>query len=208
MWTFYFGPNPISLASHIALHDAGAEVALRRMDMGAGAHQQGDYAKLNPKLRVPTLVTERGALTETPAILAFVAQRFPEKRLAPLSDPFAFAKFQEFNLYIAATLHVAHAHRMRGHRWVDAGDADAIRAMRAKVPESVGACFRYIEETYLDGPFVLGAEYTLADPYLLTVARWMEGDGLDVADFPKVASHRTMMLERETVQRALAEEAG
>ena len=97
MWTFYFGANTISLASHIALHDAGVAVDLRRMDMAAGAHTRGDYAKLNPKGRVPTLVTETGALTETPAILSFIAQSFPEMALAPM-DTFGFAKFQEFNL--------------------------------------------------------------------------------------------------------------
>ena len=208
MWDFYYGEGTIALAAHIALHDAGATFRAHRLDMKTGAHTTGDYARLNPKLRVPTLVTEQGALTETPAILAFIADSFPEAGLAPLDDRFAFAKLQEFHLYIAATLHVAHAHRMRGHRWVDAQDSHAIEAMRAFVPQSVGACFDYVEQTYLTGPFVMGDSYTTADPYLFTVARWMEADGLDPADYPKIAAHRTMMAERPSVQAALAAEAG
>jgi hypothetical protein len=64
-------------------------------------------------------VTDRGILTESPAMLAFIAQSFPQARLAPFDDPFAFAQVQAFNSYLCSTLHVAHAHRMRGHRWAD-----------------------------------------------------------------------------------------
>jgi glutathione S-transferase len=68
---------------------------------------------------VPALVTDDGILTETPAILAYLAQRFPQAKLAPLDDPFAFAMVQAFNSYLCSTVHVAHAHRMRGTRWAD-----------------------------------------------------------------------------------------
>ena len=60
-----------------------------------------------------------GVLTETPAILTFVAQSFPAAKLAPLEDPFAFARVQSFNSYLCATVHVAHSHRMRGYRWAE-----------------------------------------------------------------------------------------
>ena len=62
-------------------------------------------------------------------------------RLAPLEDPFGFAQVQAFNSYLCSSLHVAHAHRMRGHRWVDADDTASIAAMQRKVPESVGGAF-------------------------------------------------------------------
>ena len=88
---------------------------------------------------MPASVTDRGALTETPAMLAYVAQSFPQARLAPLTDPFAFAQVQAFNSYLCSTVHVAHAHRMRGQRRAD--DPAAIAEMQRKVPQSVGACF-------------------------------------------------------------------
>ena len=65
---------------------------------------------VNPKGRVPAMSTARGILTETPAILAYVAQSFPQARLAPLDDPFAFAQLQAFNSFLCSGLHVAHAH--------------------------------------------------------------------------------------------------
>ncbi len=206
MLEFFFAPDTCALASHIALKDAGAEIRLRRIDFGKAEQRSPDYLKVNPKGRVPALVTERGILTETPAILAYIAQSFPAAGLAPLDDAFAFAQVQAFNSYLCSTLHVAHAHRMRGHRWVDAADAEAIAAMQRKVPESVAACYAYIEEQVFAGPFVMGESYSIADPYLFTLAQWMEGDGVDPRGFPKLATHRQMMRSRPMVQGALRAE--
>ena len=205
MLELYYAPETCALATHIALADAGADYRLHRIDFGKEEQRSAAYLAVNPKGRVPALVTARGILTETPAMLAFVAQSHPEAGLAPLDDPFAFAQLQAFNSYLCATLHVAHAHRMRGHRWAD--EPEAIAAMQRKVPESVGACWAYVEEEALAGPFVLGETYSIADPYLFTLAQWMEGDGVDPGRFPKVAAHRAMMRERPTVQAALGAEA-
>jgi len=203
MWDFYYAPETISLASHIALLDAGAKIRLHRLDLSAREHQIGDYAKLNPKLRVPTLVTPDGALTETPAILAFIAQSFPDAQLAP-TEPYKFAKLLEFCAYIASTVHVAHAHRMRGHRWVDSANTEAIDAMKAKVPDSVTTAFKHIEDSAIFAPFVMGDTYTVADPYLFTVSRWLKSDGVVPGALPKIETHREMMLQRATVQQAMA----
>jgi glutathione S-transferase len=134
--------------------------------------------RINPKGRVPALVTDRGILTESPAMLAFIAQSFPQARLAPLDDAFAFAQVQAFNLYLCATRHVAHAHRMRGHRWAD--NPGAIAAMQRKVPETVGACYDLIERDMLEGPWAMGDSYSICDPYLFTFAQWLEDDGVDM----------------------------
>lgn len=170
MWDFYYAPGTISLASHIALLDAGVTFRLHRLDFTKSEHQKGEYAKLNPKLRVPALVTENGVITETPAILTFIAQSFPEANLAP-TDPFEFAKLQELLSYIASTLHVSHAHRMRGYRWVDPNDTQSMDAMKAKVPQNMTDGFAYLAESYSFAPFVMGDTYSLADAYLYTVER-------------------------------------
>ena len=206
MYTLYYSPGACSLASHIALEEAGAAFEARRVDFDAGGQRAPAYLAVNPKGRVPSLVTPRGVLTETPAILAFVAQSHPEAGLAPAGDPFAFAELQAFASYLCATVHVAHAHRGRGHRWAD--DPDAIEAMRRKVPETVAACFQAIEDGMFRGPWAMGADYTVADPYLFTVARWLERDNVDIARFPAVAAHFAAMSARPAVARALAREAG
>ena len=206
MLKLYFTPHTCSLATHIALIDAGASYELVHIDFETRQQQSAAYLAVNPKARVPALVTERGILTETPAMLAYVAQSFPAAKLAPMDDPFAFAVIQAFNSYLCSTLHVAHAHRMRGYRW--ASEESSFADMRRKVPEAVGSCFALIEREMLKGPWVAGADYTIADPYLFTLAQWMEKDGVDPARFPKVADHRQRMSERANVRRAIAEELG
>ncbi len=162
--------------------------------------------RINPKARVPSLVTPLGVLTETPAILAFVAQQYPAARLAPLDDPWAFARLQSFNSYLCSTVHIAHAHRMRGYRWAD--DPAAIEAMQKKVPQSVGECFDLIEREMLEGPWVMGEQYTVCDMYLFTLSQWLEGDSVDIGRLPKVADHRRRMSDDPVVAKVLAVELG
>lgn len=203
MFKLYYSPGACSLASHIALVDSGAPYELQRVDFGKGEQRQPDYLAINAKGRVPVLATPQGRLTETPAILAFIAQSYPQKKLAP-SDPFAFAETQAFNSYLCSTVHVAHAHRMRGHRW--ATEESSFEDMRRMIPKSVGDAFALIETQMLRGPWVMGETYTIADPYLFTVSLWLDGDGVDVSKLPRVMEHRARMGELASVKRALSEE--
>jgi glutathione S-transferase len=202
--TLYYAPHTCALATHIVLEEVGADYALERVDFSRNGQRDPEYLAINPKGRVPSLVTQRGVLTETPAMLVYVAQRFPDAGLAPIDDPFVFAQIQAFNAYLCATLHVAHAHRMRGHRWAD--DEATFEAMRRAVPRSVGGCFDLVEANMLKGPWVMGEAYTICDPYLFTLAQWLEADGVDPARIPKVIEHRRRVSERPAVQRAIAQE--
>ncbi len=194
-----------SLASAIALEEAGAAYELVVMDTRAGDQRKPEYLAVNPKGRVPALVTEHGILTETPAILAFVAQRFPAANLAPRDDPYAFAQAQAFNSYLCSTVHVAHAHKHRGYRWTD--DAAAQAAMTAAVPKNEIACFQLIEDEMLAGPFVLGEAFSICDAYLFTLTGWLEGDGVDRRQFPKVSALYDRVGARPAVRKVLAQEA-
>ena len=204
MIKLFYAPHTCALASHIALEEVGANYELARIDFESNGQRKPEYLAINPKGRVPTMVTERGILTETPAILVYIAQSFPQARLAPVEDPFAFAQIQEFNSYLCATAHVAHAHRMRGHRWVD--DAAAIAAMQRKVPHNVSECFGLIERNMLRGPWVMGDSYSICDAYLFTLAQWLEADGVDLAGLPRVSEHRHMVSQRPATKRAIAAE--
>lgn len=204
MLKLYYAPGTCALASHISLEEAGAAYEAVRLNFADGEQRKPGYLAVNSKGRVPALVTDRGVLTETPAILAFIAQSFPAARLAPLDDAFAFAQAQAFNSYLCSTVHVAHAHRLRGSRWAD--DEAAIEAMKKKVPQSVGECFELIEREMIAGPWVMGNDYTICDTYLFTIARWLESDGVDIRRFPKVNDHHTRMEARPAVKRALSQQ--
>jgi glutathione S-transferase len=204
MLKLYYAPGTCALASHIALQEAGAAYTTERLDFKSNQQNSPEYLAINPKGRVPSLVTDRGILTETPAMLAFIAQSFPQAKLAPFDDAFAFAQVQAFNSYLCSTVHVAHAHKGRGYRW--AADEASFADMKRVVPRSVGAGFALIERSMLKGPWVMGETYTICDPYLFTLAGWLEGDSVDLSALPKVADHRKRMSERPAVQKVLAEE--
>lgn len=205
MLKLYMTPGTCAQASHIALREADAEFEIRRVDFATAEQRQQDFLRVNPKGRVPALATERGILTETPAILTWIAQQYPDQQLCPADDPFRFAEMQSFLSYLCATVHPAHAHSRRGERWAD--DPAAIAEMQRKAPQVFAACFEMIEIHYLTGPWVLGDDYCVADPYLFTISQWLPGHGIDVADYPKVADHQQRMLQRPAVQAAMAAEA-
>ena len=204
MYTLYYAPNTCALASHIALEQAGAEYQTVRVDFSKIEQRSPDYLGINRKGRVPALVTDRGILTETPAILMYICQCFPEAGLAPLEDAYALAQLNAFNSYLCSTVHVAHAHRMRGYRWAD--DPVAIAAMQKKVPQSVAEAFALIESELFQGPWVMGERYSVSDIYLFTLAQWLEADGVDPARQPKIAGHRRRMAQHPVVSRIVASE--
>ncbi len=204
MLKLYYAPETCALASHIALEQVGAEYQSIRVNFSKNEEISPEYLGMNPKGRVPALVTDRGVLTETPAILQFICQSYPDAGLAPLDNFFETARMNAFNSYLCSTVHVAHAHRLRGNRWAD--DPLAIAAMQKKVPQSVGDSFALIESGFR-GPWVLGDRYSISDIYLFTLARWLEADGVDPENFPKIADHRRRMHQHPVVAKIVAAEA-
>ena len=203
MLKLYYCPGTIALAVQISLEEAGAEFEPVFVNLRADEQRGPDYLAINPKARVPALVTDQGILTEAPAILSYIAMTYPQARLAPLDDPFAFAAVQSFNTYLCSAVHVAAAHHHRGYRWAD--DPVALADMRRRAPLNVIEHFKLIEEEYLNGPFVMGEAFTICDPYLYTLSGWLERDRIDRDQFPKVSAHFDRMGKRPSVRKVLAD---
>lgn len=196
----YYAPNSIALVSLIALEETGAAYAPVLLNFAAAEQKGSTYLAINPKGRVPSLIIGDAVLTETVAILFYLGQTFPTAKLLP-NDPLSIARVQELNAYLASTVHVSHAHRMRGARWSD--DPAVIEAMKLKVAQNMGDHFAYLESRF-DGPWAMGAVYSVADPYLFVLSGWLARDGVDITRFPKIAAHHARMLNRPAVQHALA----
>lgn len=203
-WTLYHAPFTCAQAVHIALLEAGAAFDVQWLDLQQQHQRTPDFLRLNPNGRVPALATPQGVLTEVQALLLFVAQRYPEAGLAPLSNPFELARLQSLHSYLASTVHVAHAHQRRGSRWAD--EPEAIAAMQRKVAHNMTEAFAHLEAHWLTpGPWVLGERYSVGDAYLFTIGQWLASDGVDEQQFPRLLAHRERMLARPAVQQALAQ---
>ena len=202
MLTLYFAPGTIAAAAGIAMNEAQVDYEPRRVDFSSAEQRGSDFLAINPKGRVPALVTSRGVLTETSAILDYVAALNPKAGLVP-DDAFDAARMRSAMTYLASTMHVNHAHGGRGMRWAD--DAASWADMKQKVPQTMTESAAYVEEHIMTGPFVLGEQFSLADPYLFVVSTWLPGDGVDMSQFPKLAAFHAAMWERPSVRMALSD---
>lgn len=199
----YYAPGTISIAVAIALEEAGLAYEPVKVDFASAEQTKPDYIKLNPKGRVPALVLENGTiLTETGALLDYIAAVKPEAGLSPASSEDA-AHMRSVMYYLASTMHVAHAHKMRGSRWAD--QQSSWDDMTAKVPETMTACAAYVESDCLRGDYAVGDAFTIADPYLFVVCNWLAGDGVEVSDFPKITAYLARMEARDSVKAVRAE---
>ncbi|CUH43722.1 glutathione S-transferase family protein [Ruegeria atlantica] len=197
----YYAPHTISIAVAIALEEAGLDYEAVRLDFAEGDQTKPAYKQINPKGRVPALAVDGGILTETGALLEYIATVAPDANLVP-ADPVMAARMREVMYYLASTMHVNHAHKLRGARWAD--KKASWKDMTAKVAQTMTTSCEYIVSNGLRGPFVLGDTVSLADAYLYVVCSWLEGDGVDVSAFPKILAFREAMEARASVQAVRA----
>jgi glutathione S-transferase len=191
------------MVPHIALEEVAAKYERVLVDFRSADQRKPEFLKINPKGRIPVLVTDRGVLTEIPAILGYIARLYPAARLANLEDDFAFAQMQAFHMFIATTIHVTFRQISCPDYFADGAPAAA--ALLAKVPEKSNEHFAIIEAQFADGrPWVHGEHYSASDPYLFVFASYLRrGDRGDPARFPAIMSHWQRVRARPAVQRVL-----
>jgi glutathione S-transferase len=196
----YYSPGSCALTVHIALEEAGASYESQRVHFDRQEQRSPEYLRINPLGRVPVLETPRGVLTEVPAILGYIAAAFPQAALAP-ADAFDLARMHSFNAFVSSSVHVAYAHHARPNRY---SDDEACRATIAS--KAVGTfldLFAMMETRKFVGPWVMGDQYTVADPYLYVMTRWLARMKEDLGRFPGIAAHYARMSARPAVRRAL-----
>jgi glutathione S-transferase len=183
----YFSNGSCSLASHIALEEAGAKFEAQRINLREKEQQRPEYLAVNPKAKVPALAVDGGAITENPAIISYVADTHPQaKLLAPPGD-LARARAQEWLAWCASTVHVSFGPLFR-----DRENADH----RKLVQENLD---RY--DSWLKGTYVLGETFSAADCYTLVFTLWGLGMGFNLG--PKMRASAKALLQRPAVQRAV-----
>ncbi|WP_083545553.1 glutathione S-transferase family protein [Sulfitobacter alexandrii] len=199
MLKLYYTPGTISIAVAITLEEAGLAYETVKVDFASAEQTKPAYLAVNPKGRVPAMTSDDGRImTETGALLEYVAALAPDAGLLP-ADAVTAVHMRGVMYYIASTMHVAHAHKMRGHRWADA--QASFDDMKAKVPQTMRACAEYVEAECLRGDYVCGDALTIADPYLFIVCNWLKGDDVVLSDFPRIEGFLARMEARASVRK-------
>ena len=194
----YFSPLACSMASRIALYEAGGEAEFRRVDTRAGQVAGGGaYEHINPKGLVPALRTDDGqVLTENSAVLQYIADRHPESGLAPAGG-WARSQLQSWLSFISTELHKAVFSLLLSPKAPD----DA----KAYARELAEARFDHLDRS-LQGREHLMDRFTVADAYLAVVLNWAQFVKLDLSRWPAVAAYRDRLAQRPSVARAMREE--
>jgi glutathione S-transferase len=195
----YYSPGASSLAPHIALREAGLAFDLDRVSLKTRKTAgDADYLRVNPKGYVPTLQFEDGAvLTEGAAIMLWIADQVPEKRLAPLPGTMERYHLVEWLSFIGTELHKTFG------ALFDPGAPPASKDFaRGRLDKRLD----YLHKALGDAPFVLGEPFTIADAYLFTVLGWGRLVDIDLARWPKLAAYAGRIGGRPKVLEALKAE--
>lgn len=198
----YYAPDACSLAPHIVLREIGEPFELRKVSVMNGGNLLPEYLAINPKGRVPALLTEGFVLTENPAILAYLGRKHPSAYLLPRTGSQEEARCLEMLAWLSNTVHVSFSQMVRPERFATSEE------VYPKVRESGRAGYQrhlaQIDAHLNNNRFAAGESFTVADPYLLVFFRWGIRHGYDMKNlFPTYWRFVEALYERPSVVLAL-----
>ena len=204
MYQLYYYPGNASFAPHVCLEEAGAPYELVLVDRTVDGHKSPEYMKLNPSGRIPTLIDGDLVLFETAAICLHIADNHPDSGLAPAPATNERSEFHKWLFYLATTIQTElllcfypsrHAVDDAGKDAVKAGASARLADMLDVMDEAVG-----------DGPFLMGDQFTLLDPYLAMLCRWAGFAGNPPRDLPNLDPYLDRVVGHGSVVRAIEQE--
>lgn len=212
-YQLYYSPGACSLASHIALEELEADYEATEVVIADGAHLQPAYLAVNPRARVPSLVIRddggERVLTETTAILVYLAQQYPERELLPLNAgdaPYSLARALEWIGWLGANVHQGTTRSViRPGSFTD--DESAFESVRAKGRERAREAFADIDDRLSRSAWALGDRFSFVDAYLLVFYRWGGKCGFIMRDaFPHFTRAMDAVRARSAVQKVVAQQ--
>lgn len=195
----YFSPGACSLSPHIVLRETGLPFELERVDLKTKTTAAGaDYRQVNPLGYVPALALDDGqVLTEGPAIVQYLADRVPDKKLAPQAGSLERYRLVEWLNFISTELHKGFSPMFNPQA------SDDWKALCRKTLEQR---LDHVAAQLADRDFLLGKNFSVADAYLFTVLGWGKWVGIDIAKWSSLVDYTSRIAGRESVRAALAAE--
>lgn len=197
----YYTPGASSLAAHIILNEINVDFDLVRVDLKTHKTEKGeDYYQVNPKGYVPALEINPGlVLTETVAILPFLAQHDPKQDLIPPSG-LGRAKVLEWVGYLNSELHDAYAVFFTKHKLTDEEKAKGY----AEIDRLLSYIDKYLAESDYD--YLVDDNFGPADAYLFVITNWSKGIQHDLTPYSHINKLREKVAARQSVQIAMRDE--
>jgi glutathione S-transferase len=195
----YYSPGACSLSPHIVLHEAGLPCELVLASTKSHKLQDGtDYYTINPKGSVPLLELDDGErLTEGPAIVQYLADQVPDRKLAPPAGTMARYRLMEWLNFITSELH-----KSFGAFFMPNMPDEAKALYRNRLRQRL----QYVDGQLAGKSYLMGEDFTVADAYLFTVTNWTGATQVDIDDLANIQAFRQRMLARPSVQAAMKHE--
>lgn len=197
----HYKPGACSMAAHITLNEIGVPFDLDKTDTEAGKTEKGDeFRVISPNGYVPALVTASGdVITETPAVLQFLADQAPDTGLAPMNGTLERARLQEVLNFVSSELHKAFGPFFSG--------TDLDLDTRTKSEANVARRIDHIERSLSDDRlYLLGETFSVADAYAFVVLNWTNFVGIDLAPWPNTLAYVARLAARPTVVKTMVTE--
>jgi glutathione S-transferase len=191
----YYAPGACSQAPQILLHEIGLDHDAAKVDLRNKTLEDGSsYLDINPKGSVPALELNNGeVLTENAVILQYLGDRSSATDVLPSTGSFRRYRVLEEVNFITTELH---------KRFSFLFDREATDEFKQFVIRGLGKKLDYIDQKLGRGPFLMGDELTLPDPYLFVMTSWAE-KMLGLERWPNLAAFRERMLQRPSVRNVL-----
>ncbi|WP_027147519.1 glutathione transferase GstA [Methylobacter marinus] len=195
----YYAPGACSLSPHIVLCEAELPFELIKVDLQEKKTETGeDFRTVNPNGYVPVLVLDDGRqLTEGPAIIQYIADQAPGKRLAPEAGTFERYNLQQWLNFISTELHKTYSPLFNANM-----PAEAKTLFR----RTLASRFQWVADQVASQPYLLGSDFTVADAYLFVMLRWGKLMAIDISRWPPLVQYQNKIADRPAVKRALQEE--
>ena len=191
------------MASHIAIEESGAAFEGKLLRLSKGEHQTPEYLKINPRGRVPALSVDGKAITENVAIMSYLARQFPAAQLLP-SDPYDEARCISLVTWFSNSVHPPFTHINRPERFAE--DTTAFDTVKAAGRKGFWAALREIDSLLVGKEYLMGAQFTIADPYALVFYGWGARIELPLKELIAYTAFKVRMLARPAVRRVLERE--
>lgn len=195
----YFSPGACSLSPHIVLREAGLKFDIEKVSLADKKTEKGtDFLTVNPKGYVPALQLDSGGvLTEGPAIVQYLADQVPEKRLAPVAGSIERYRLVEWLNFISTEVHKSFSPLFKPN--VPEETKQAARELLAKR-------LAFVAGKLEDSEYLMGNQFTVADAYLFTVLNWAGHVKLDLSPWPVLSAYHKRVAARPAVQAAMMAE--
>ncbi|MDK2122449.1 glutathione transferase GstA [Parachitinimonas caeni] len=195
----FYSPGACSLASHIVLHESGLAFETEKVDLRSHKTAGGvDFYSINDKGYVPALMLNDGELlTEGPAIGQYLADLVSSKQLLPPAGSLARVKVQEWLTFIGTEIH-----KSFGPLWYPTVPEETKQAARAALDKR----FKLVEQRLAGKDYLMGASFSVADPYLFVMLSWCKFHAISLEGFPNLQAFMARMADRPGVQAALKAE--